>query len=150
MCDHLDPEISFEFAVQPSGNFLDGAQKPTRGTLSSAGYDFYSPMDVTVPARKTVLVKTGITAKMSSNVVLFLKSRSGLALKGITTEGGVIDADYYPNDIGVILRNFTDTDFEVKAGDRISQGVFQAYLTASDLDLPSTIRTGGFGSTDLS
>jgi dUTP pyrophosphatase len=47
--------------------------------------------------------------------------RSGLANKhGIDTMAGVIDADYR-GPVGVILANLSDTDFDVKVGDRIAQ-----------------------------
>ena len=47
--------------------------------------------------------------------------RSGLALKnGIDVGAGVVDFDYRGN-VGVILFNFSDIDFEVKRGDRIAQ-----------------------------
>jgi dUTP pyrophosphatase len=47
--------------------------------------------------------------------------RSGLAAKhGIDTMAGVIDADYR-GQVGVILANLSETDFEIKVGDRIAQ-----------------------------
>lgn len=47
--------------------------------------------------------------------------RSGLAAKhGIDTMAGVIDADYR-GQVGVILANLSETDFEIKIGDRIAQ-----------------------------
>jgi dUTP pyrophosphatase len=47
--------------------------------------------------------------------------RSGLANKhGIDTMAGVIDADYR-GPVGVILANLSDTNFEIKVGDRIAQ-----------------------------
>ena len=47
--------------------------------------------------------------------------RSGLAAKhGIDTLAGVIDADYR-GQVGVILANLSDQDFEIKVGDRIAQ-----------------------------
>ena len=47
--------------------------------------------------------------------------RSGLAAKhGIDTLAGVIDADYR-GQVGVILANLSDADFEIKVGDRIAQ-----------------------------
>lgn len=146
MSDSTVHTVSFELAIQPDAGFLDGVRKPTRGTTCSAGHDFYSPIDTVVPAGQTVAIKTGITAKMPPGIVLVLMSRSGMALKGVTTEGGVIDADYYPNDIGVILKNSSTTDFVVKAGDRISQGLFLPYLVTEDSS--DAVRTGGFGSTD--
>ena len=51
--------------------------------------------------------------------------RSGLALKKFLDVGaGVIDADY-KGEVGVLLFNFSDTDFEVNMGDRIAQIVFE-------------------------
>lgn len=142
------PTASPLFEVIQTDSDENLSKMPTRGTYQSAGYDFYSPIDVILPAGKTTIIKTGVTAKMPGNIVLLLKSRSGLAVKGITTEGGVIDADYYPNDIGVILYNSTSTDFTVKAGDRISQGIFQQFIVASNDTVIQQRRTGGFGSTD--
>jgi dUTP pyrophosphatase len=47
--------------------------------------------------------------------------RSGLAAKhGIDTMAGVIDADYR-GQVGVILANLSEADFEIKVGDRIAQ-----------------------------
>ena len=51
--------------------------------------------------------------------------RSGLALKnGIDVGAGVVDYDYRGN-VGVILFNFSDIDFEVKRGDRIAQLIIE-------------------------
>ena len=51
--------------------------------------------------------------------------RSGLAAKhGIDTMAGVIDADYR-GQVGVILANLSDDDFQVKVGDRIAQLVVE-------------------------
>ncbi len=61
------------------------------------------------------------------------------------------DADYYGNadNDGNIMFAFTnhgDRPLEVKAGERIGQGVFLRYLTVDDDDA-SGERSGGFGST---
>jgi deoxyuridine 5'-triphosphate nucleotidohydrolase len=51
--------------------------------------------------------------------------RSGLAAKhGIDTMAGVIDADYR-GQVGVILANLSDEDFEIKEGDRIAQLIIE-------------------------
>jgi dUTP pyrophosphatase len=53
--------------------------------------------------------------------MLKILQRSGLALKsGIIPLGGVIDSGYR-NEIGVILVNISDDDFEIRQGDRIAQ-----------------------------
>lgn len=59
--------------------------------------------------------------------------RSGLAAKhGIDTLAGVIDADYR-GPVGVILANLSDTDFEVKIGDRIAQLIVEKVCTRTML-----------------
>ena len=48
-----------------------------------------------------------------------------MALKhGIDVGAGVVDYDYRGN-VGVILFNFSDIDFEVKRGDRIAQLIIE-------------------------
>lgn len=59
--------------------------------------------------------------------------RSGLANKhGIDTLAGVIDADYR-GPVGVILANLSDTDFEVKVGDRIAQLIVEKVSSSGSL-----------------
>lgn len=69
----------------------------------------------------------------------------------IDVGAGVIDTDYR-GPVGVILFNHSDTDFEVKAGDRIAQLIIERIITPQVTevdDLDATVRgVGGFGSTD--
>ena len=62
------------------------------------------------------------------------------------------DSDYRGN-IGVILFNFSDKDFEVKAGDRIAQLILEriAFADVEEVqDLQASERgAGGFGSTGV-
>jgi len=96
------------------------------------------------------MVETGVKTIFDKDTVLFLKSRSGLTFKNkIDTVAGVIDSDY-KDTIKVILsnRNHTSDLFNIKKGDRISQGVF---LKLSMDYYPDAVtpnnRNGGFGST---
>lgn len=70
----------------------------------------------------------------------------------IDVGAGVIDADYR-GPLGVILFNFSDVDFEVKAGDRIAQLIVERIVMPDVVeveDLDSTARgAGGFGSTGV-
>lgn len=79
--------------------------------------------------------------------------RSGLTWKhSIDVGAGVIDADYR-GPVGVILFNHSDTEFEIKAGDRIAQLIIEKIVTPQVTevdDLDFTIRgAGGFGSTGV-
>lgn len=124
---------------------------PSRATNNSAGYDLKSIIDCVIPPNTTKLIPTGISAKMEDDDVLLICSRSGLALKHsvfVLNACGIVDADYFPNTIGVILHNAGTEDFIVNQEDRIAQGVFVKYLKVdNDKHEHKTERTGGFGST---
>lgn len=105
---------------------------------------------------KPVLVPTGVKAYMQKNEVLLLINRSSGPLKRrlILPNGiGVIDADYYGNEdndgeIFVQLINYGLTDYHIKKGERIAQGIFTSYLLTDNEKEPDKKRTGGFGSSD--
>ena len=83
-------------------------------------------------------------------LLIFVRSSMGKHPVVIANGTGLIDADYYSNDdndgnIGFRLLNLGDTPYEIKAGDRIGQGIFIKYGTIKD-DSTKTKREGGFGS----
>ena len=126
---------------------------PRRSTKYSAGYDLRTPVNIVVPAHSRLLVQTGVTCKLRPYEYLAIVPRSGLALKkGITVLNtpGTVDADYYPNDIGVILYNTTDEDVEFQRGDKIAQAIVQRYAITDDDEPADVTRDGGFGSTGRS
>jgi dUTP pyrophosphatase len=63
---------------------------------------------------------------------------------------GVIDADYR-GQVGVILANLSEADFEIKVGDRIAQLIVEKICMPDVVvveKLDETVRgAGGFGST---
>lgn len=127
---------------------------PNRATKASAGYDFYSPIDVTVEPNTAKLIFTDIKARFEENEVLILCSTSGMGKRGIVLANGigVIDADYYNNEgnegnIGFMLRNLSAEPYEIKRGDKIGQGIFTTFLKVDDEEEVTAARNGGFGST---
>lgn len=128
---------------------------PTRGSKSSAGYDFYSPVSIEIEPKSSCLVWTDIKAYMLEDEVLSMHIRSSIGIKkGLTLKNttGIIDADYYNNEnnsgnIGVCLQNITDGVISIEAGERISQGIFTKYLVADNGNTESE-RSGGIGSTN--
>jgi len=127
---------------------------PTRATEHSAGYDFYSPVDVTIQPNESVMIWTDVKAHMyyDNVLLLFVRSSMGKHPVVIANGTGVIDADYHGNEsndgnIGFRLLNLGNTPYEIKVGDRIGQGVFVKYGTIVD-DSTNTKRTGGIGSTN--
>lgn len=133
------------------GVMLDpGAYMPTRAHEDDAGLDLYSPIDITVPARGSATIDTGVHIEIPEGMAGFLKSKSGLNVKHDLTSDGVIDTGY-TGSIAVKLYSHGDTAYYVHRGDKISQLVFVK------IDLPELVQvdhmnetkrgSGGFGST---
>ena len=134
----------------------DSIKLPQRATAGSAGYDFYAPLDVTVKKGESVLIPTGIRAKMEDGWVLQIFPRSGLGFKHriqLDNTVGIIDADYYgsSNEGHIMIKLSCDAHEEghcvsLSAGDGFAQGIFLPFGITADDDA-SGIRNGGFGST---
>jgi dUTP pyrophosphatase len=130
----------------------DGEIKlPTRASEHSAGYDFYSPMDAVIQPNEMVMIWTDVKASMYYDNALIIIPRSSMGKHPIMISNtvGLIDSDYYSNtdndgNIGFRLFNLGTTPYEIKAGDRIGQGVFIKYGTVKG-DQTTTKREGGFG-----
>jgi len=128
---------------------------PIYETDSSAGMDlraFINKSIVLKPLERTI-VKTGLFIALPKGTEAQVRPRSGLAAKfGITVLNapGTIDADYR-GEIGVILINLSNSDFEIKNGDRIAQLVIAKYKQISWQEVNKLNDTqrgaGGFGST---
>lgn len=130
---------------------------PKRATAGSAGYDFYLPgpkgRKIFLRNKETVVIPTGIRAKMDPGWMLNLYPRSGLGFKygvRLINTVGIIDSDYYYSEneghIMVGLENGDISDLMLESGDRFVQGVFVRYGIV-DSDDAVNVRDGGFGST---
>ncbi len=131
------------------------ARLPRYAHASDAGMDVESAEALVIPAKGRALVPTGLVANIPVGYEIQVRPRSGLAFKkGVTVLNapGTIDAGYR-GEIGVLLVNLGDEDFEIQAGDRIAQLVVSAVIQpeiaeASAID--ETDRGGaGFGSTGV-
>ncbi|MDD2562590.1 MAG: dUTP diphosphatase [Salinivirgaceae bacterium] len=129
---------------------------PKYQTHGSAGMDLcaYLPeKSIILKSGEFQRIKTGLFIQLPVGYEAQIRPRSGLALKnGITVlnSPGTIDSDYR-GEIGVILINHSNIDFEIKSGDRICQMVISKYETVNfeivvDLD-KSERNSGGFGHT---
>ena len=125
------------------------ARLPTRGTPGSAGLDLYADEAVRIEPGQRRLISTGISVAIPPHFVGLIWPRSGLACKGITTDAGVIDADYR-GEVKVLLVNLNDSPWDISPGMRIGQLLIQPvfpHITEVD-ELPDTERgASGFGST---
>ena len=136
-------------------DIYDAIKLPRRATKGSAGYDFYTPIDIHLESEETVKIPTGIRCEMNERWVLMIYPRSGLGFKyrlQLNNTVGVIDSDYfYSDNEGHIFIKMTNDSNEgkvvdVQAGQGIAQGIFMTYGITEDDDATET-RNGGFGST---
>ena len=126
------------------------ATSPSRGSKLAAGFDLYSAYEYVIPSRGKVLVKTDIQIELPDGCYGRVAPRSGLAHKHFIDVGaGVIDQDYRGN-VGVILFNFGDTDYQVNKGDRIAQLICEKICLPTLQEKETLNETergeGGFGS----
>ena len=130
---------------------------PKYETLFSAGMDLMANLEESIVLKplQRLVVKTGLFISLQQGYEAQIRPRSGLALKkGITVlnSPGTIDADYR-GEIGVILINLSDSDFEINTGDRIAQMIIAKHETieweAVDKLDDSVRGDKGFGSTGV-
>ena len=136
-------------------DIYNSLQLPVRATNGSAGYDFFTPIAITLAPKQHILIPTGIRVKIENGWFLSIVPKSGLGFKyrlQLDNTMGVIDSDYYNSDneghIFIKLTNDSNEDkvLELKAGNAVCQGIFLPFGITYD-DNVDGIRNGGFGST---
>lgn len=144
-----------ETAEETVADIYNKIKLPVRATAGSAGYDFFSPVDITLNPGETVKIPTGIRVEMEQDWVLKCYPRSGLGFKyrlQLNNTVGIIDSDYfYSDNEGHIFSKITNDSNESKSvsiqtGTGFMQGIFVEYGITVDDDAQG-IRNGGFGST---
>lgn len=142
--------IKVDFKRLPHGMDL---ALPSYATAGSAGMDIRAAEDVVMQPMSIAKIPTGFAMAIPEGYEAQVRSRSGLALKGVVVMNspGTIDSDFR-DEVCVILANNGAEPFEVKRGDRIAQMVF-APVTRAELvtvtELDETERRGGFGSSGV-
>ena len=130
---------------------------PSYETIASAGMDIraYIAQPVVLKPMQRAIIKTGLFIELPIGTEAQVRPRSGLAIKkGVTVlnSPGTIDADYR-GEVGVILVNLSNEDFEVENGARIAQLVLAKHEQAQWQQVSQLSDThrgeGGFGSTGL-
>jgi len=130
---------------------------PSYRSTQAAGMDLRADLSevITLAPFERKIIPTGLSISLPEGYEAQVRPRSGLAAKhGITVLNapGTIDADYR-GDIGVILINFSNTNFSIKSGMRIAQLVIAQYsrITWEQVEFLSDSERGirGFGSTGL-
>lgn len=128
----------------------NGAYLPSRAHKTDAGLDLRTPKAVTVPAYESVSVDTGVHVMLPHGYAGLIVSKSGLNIKHDITSTGLID-EGYTGSIVVKLYNNSGEDFELEAGDKITQLVVIPVVCEPVEQvaafLPSERGDNGFGST---
>tara|TARA_R110001592_G_scaffold361584_2_gene672602 strand:+ start:13839 stop:14306 length:468 start_codon:yes stop_codon:yes gene_type:complete len=133
---------------------------PTRGTIGSAGIDFYVPTDypqslcVVAPGDR-LFIPSGIKANVPKGFALIAMNKSGISLKKSLMVGAcVVDSDYQ-GEIHLHLINVGNAPAEISPGDKLTQFLLvpvdhcQINLVEESqlFNSESQRGSGGFGST---
>ena len=132
----------------------EGATVPTYAHDTDACADLYAADDMVLPAHSfSNMVRTGVHIALPEGWMAMIFPRSSIGAKTqnrLSNSVGIIDSEYR-GQLGVLYDNLSDSDYEIKAGDRVAQMlIMPSYkFKASVVDiLPTSNRgEGGFGST---
>jgi dUTP pyrophosphatase len=118
-----------------------------------AGLDLVSVENLIVKPGEKVIVKTGLSMQIPSGNVGLIWDRSGMAAKySMHTLAGVIDSGYR-GEVGIVMINLSEKEFEINAGDRIAQMLIQPIIIPEIEEVKETGESsrgdGGFGSTGM-
>lgn len=139
------PKMVFE-KIHPN------AQLPKKAHPNDEGWDLFAVEDQTIEAKGSATVKVGLKlAFLDDGYWINVESRSGLAFKhGIFCFSGIVDAGFR-GELGILLFNFSNENYTIKAGERAAQILVKYSITNFGVEWGKTIPTqrgsNGFGST---
>lgn len=111
------------------------ARTPAKAHDTDAGYDLCSDGVYTLWGGGTVVVSTGISLELPSDICALVMSRSGLAAQHgvfVLNAPGLIDPGY-TGEIKVVLCKIGGKDMLISPGDRIAQMVFMPVLKTPEV-----------------
>ena len=130
---------------------------PAYETSSSAGMDLRANIEnpINLKPLERAIIKTGLFIALPQGFEAQVRPRSGLAAKhgiSVLNAPGTIDADYR-GEIGVILVNLSNQNFNINNGDRVAQMIIARYAHTKWEEVSVLDETkrgkGGFGSTGI-
>ncbi len=130
----------------------EGVSVPAYATDGSSGVDIEAGESVRIFSESWQKIRTGLYFEIPEGFEMQVRSRSGLASRGITimNQPGTLDRDYR-GELVLIVHNHTKESYKISKGDRVAQGVFVAVekvrftLVEALNDTPRG--AGGLGST---
>lgn len=128
----------------------DGAVRPTRAHSTDAGLDLYAMHSGCVRAHQAATFHTGTHVELPRGTAGILLPKSGLMTKRDIITFGVVD-ESYRGEIMVHMFNCGGTDYNVNAGDKVSQ-MLVVPVQYEDVEVVDELSAGergsdGFGST---
>jgi dTMP kinase len=127
----------------------ENAKTPTRAHNGDAGLDLYANEYCSIAPYGQALVSTGIKIIIPYGCAGLIWDRSGLATKGITTIGGVIDTGYR-GEVKVIVKNLSEDIYNIEPGEKIAQLLIQKVelleVEEGIINDETERQTGAFGS----
>jgi len=141
---------------------IRNVKTPTRGTVGSAGIDFYVPDDYppnlcTIEPGDRFFIPSGIKANVPEGFALIAMNKSGVSMKKGSMVGAcVVDSDYQ-GEIHLHLINVSNKPVTIEPGDKLTQflliPVKHCPVVVVDVDElfeeETTRGSGGFGSTGV-
>jgi len=129
----------------------DTAKLPEKAHSGDLGYDIFADESVDLNPGERSLISTGIALRATNGKYGFiLKDRSSMAVKGLFSHAGVIDAAY-TGEIKVLLFNASNKPYEVRKGDKIAQMIPTPVVSFEVTETTALYSNGrgedGFGST---
>lgn len=133
------------------------ATMPKRGSAGAAGFDIFASDSFAIQRGARRWVSSGVAFEIPVGMYGRICPRSGLSGAGIDIGAGIIDSDYRGLVRVLVINNreqsSEDATFEVKAGMRIAQIVFQWCYPDELVLVDETTLTergaSGFGSTGV-
>ena len=104
-----------------------GAYMPDRAHVPDAGADLFTPVGFTLYGNSHKTIDTGVHIEIPYGYVGMVKSKSGLMLEGIVTDGTVDSG--YTGSIRVVLFNHSKHSIDFKAGEKIAQLVIMKIVS---------------------
>lgn len=155
MNNYMNQAVSVEIV-----RLSENAVIPSKAHGSDAGLDLYANDDFFIKVGETGVVTTGISMGIPSGYFGKIEDRSGLAMLGLKTGGGVVDSGY-TGEIKIVIHNINNSDssnyrgrgYQIKKGQRVAQLVIQPTpaIRLLELEYPAKTERGtnGFGSSGL-
>lgn len=90
-----------------------------------AAFDLAACEDVLLKSGETKIIPTGLALEIPVGFVGNIRDRSGMSAKhALHTLAGIIDSNYR-GEIGIVMTNLSQVDYQIKAGDRVAQMLIQ-------------------------